>query len=115
MARTPQDIFRHHGEALAAGDVDEIMADYTDDSVLLTPRGVSSGREEIRRVFVELLAELPDAKWDVPTAVFAGDVLLIEWTADASTVQVRDGIDTFVFADDSVRAQTVRYTPRTVG
>jgi hypothetical protein len=33
MARTPQEIFGHHGKALMDGDLDEIMADYGPDSV----------------------------------------------------------------------------------
>jgi hypothetical protein len=32
MARSPQEIFKHHAEALIAGDLDEIVADYTDDA-----------------------------------------------------------------------------------
>jgi ketosteroid isomerase-like protein len=114
MARTPQEIFQHHGGALGAGDVDEIMADYTDDSVLVTPRGVHRGKDEIRQWFTELLTELPNAKWDLPTVVFEGDVLLIEWTAETPSVRVTDGIDTVVFGEDSIRAQTVRYTPTIV-
>ena len=57
MARTPQEIFQHHGAALMAGDVDEIVADYTDDSVFITPRGVLRGKAEIRQAFTDLLAE----------------------------------------------------------
>jgi ketosteroid isomerase-like protein len=63
MARSPQEIFKHHAEALTAGDLDEIVADYTDDAV----------------------------------------------------TRVRDGIDTFVFTDDGIRAQTLRFTPEPVG
>ena len=40
MARSPQEIFKHHAEALMAGDLDEIVADYTDDAVVITPRVV---------------------------------------------------------------------------
>ncbi|WP_433505529.1 hypothetical protein ACQP04_02885 [Pseudonocardia halophobica] len=42
----------------------------------------------------ELLADLPDAEWDVPTRILEEDVLFIE----------------FVFADEGIRAQTLRYT-----
>ena len=28
MARTPEEVFQHHAEALGAGDLDEIVADY---------------------------------------------------------------------------------------
>jgi ketosteroid isomerase-like protein len=110
MARTPQEIFQHHGEALAAGDLDEILADYTEDSVLIAPSGVSRGPHQIRQVYVEFFAELPDAELDVPRLIFEGDVLYLEWTAEASTGRVTDGTDTFVFSDDAIRVHTLRYT-----
>ncbi|WP_433508281.1 nuclear transport factor 2 family protein [Pseudonocardia halophobica] len=50
-----------------AGDLDEIVADYTDDSVFITPRGAWRGRDGVRTAFGELLADLPNAEWDVPT------------------------------------------------
>src|SRR3712207_1332713 len=107
MARTPQEIFQHHVAAIGAGDVDAVVADYAEDAVLVTPEGVTRGREGIRQVFTSLLGDLPDAAWEVPTQVFEGDVLLIEWTAVAEKGRA-EGVDTFVFADDAIRVQTVR-------
>jgi hypothetical protein len=49
-------------------------------------------------------------RWDVPTQIFHGDVLFIKWSAVSDAKQVSDGIDTFVFSDDGIRVQTVRYT-----
>ena len=115
MARTPQEIFEHHAGALIAGDVDEIVADYTEDAVFITPSGVKRGKEGVREGFVTLLADLPDADWSVPTQIFEGDILFIEWSAVSATTQAIDGIDTFVFTDDGIRAQTVRYTLETRG
>ena len=37
MARTPQEVFDHHVQALGAGDLDEIVVDYSDDAILITP------------------------------------------------------------------------------
>lgn len=37
MTRAPEEIFQHHAEALGAGDLDEIVADYADDAVFITP------------------------------------------------------------------------------
>lgn len=110
MARTPQEIFGHHAEALMAGDIDGIVADYTDDAVFITPSGVLRGKDGVREAFTRLLADLPSAKWDVPTQVFEGDILFIEWTAESSATRAMDGIDTFVFQGDGIRVQTVRYT-----
>ena len=110
MTRTPQEIFEHHGSALIAGDIDEIVADYTDDAVFITPGGVLRGKEGVREAFTKLLSDLPGAKWEIPTQIFDGDVLFIEWNAVSEAARAMDGIDTFVFAGDGIRVQTVRYT-----
>ncbi|WP_409332110.1 nuclear transport factor 2 family protein [Trujillonella humicola] len=81
MARTPQEIFQHHASALMAGDIDEIVADYADDALFITPAGVLRGKDGVREGFTRLLGDLPDAAWDVPTQVYEDDVLFIEWSA----------------------------------
>ena len=115
MARTPQEIFAHHAEALIAGDLDGIVADYADDAVFITPSGVLHGKDGVREGFTALLADLPSAQWEVPTQIFEGDVLFIEWSAVSANTQVLDGIDTFVFDDRFIRVQTVRYTLEKAG
>ena len=115
MARTPQEIFEHHGGALVAGDLDGILADYTDSSVYITPSGEYRGLDQIRQAYVAFFAELPDVKLDVPRLVVEGDVLYLEWTAEGPTVRVTDGTDTFVFGDDAIRVHTLHYSVQTVG
>jgi len=110
MTRTPREVFQHHAEALGAGDLDQIVADYTDDAVFITPAGVQRGKEGIRAAFTQLLADVPDAAWDLKTQIYEGDVLFLEWAAHADATFVEDGIDTFVFRDGLIRVQTVRYT-----
>jgi ketosteroid isomerase-like protein len=115
MARTPQQIFEHHATALTAGDMDELLSDYADDAVLITPRGVLRGKDGVRQAFTALFGELPNPRLDVPTQIFEGDVLFLEWTATSDKGRVSDGIDTFVFGDDGIRVQTVRYTVEPTG
>ena len=110
MARSPQEVFQHHAEALGAGDLDGIVDDYTEDAVFITPAGVKSGKAGVREGFIQLLADVPNADWTVPTQLYAGDVLFIEWTATSAETQVEDGNDTFIFRDGMIRVQTVRYT-----
>jgi ketosteroid isomerase-like protein len=109
-ARTPQEVFQHHAEVLIGGDLEGIVSDYSDDAVMITPAGVKRGKEGVRETFVKLLADVPEADWDVPTQIFEGDLLFIEWSADSARTRVEDGIDTFVFRDGLIRAQTIRYT-----
>jgi len=109
-SRTPQEVFEHHAEVLIAGDLEGIVSDYSDDAVFITPAGVLRGKDGIRAGFTKLLEDVPSADWDVPTQIFEGDVLFIEWSADSERTRVEDGIDTFVFRDGLIRVQTVRYT-----
>jgi len=115
MARTPEEVFSHHAQALGAGDLDEIVADYADDAVFITPAGVKRGKDGVREGFTQLLADVPNAKWELPTQIYEGDVLFLEWAADAARTRVEDGIDTFVFRDGLIRVQTVRYTVQRKG
>jgi ketosteroid isomerase-like protein len=108
--RTPQEVFAHHAEVLIAGDIDGIVSDYSDDAVFITPEGALYGKDGVRAGFQKLLSDVPNADWDVPTQIFEGDILFIEWSAKAAETRVEDGIDTFVFRDGLIRVQTVRYT-----
>ena len=110
MARTPQEIFQHHVEALMAEDLDGIVDDYADDAIFITPEGVRRGKDGVREGFVKLIGDIPGAQWEVPTELFQDDILLLEWKAKSEKTKVDDGIDTFVFQDGQIRVQTVRYT-----
>jgi len=110
MTRTPQEVFQHPAWALGAGDLDEIVADYADDAVFITPAGIRRGKDGIREAFTELLADVPDAAWQLKTQIYEDDVLFLEWAAISAATKVEDGIDTFIFRDGLIRLQTVRYT-----
>lgn len=110
MARAPREIFAHHANALGAEDLDEIVADYAADAFFISPAGVRHGKEGIRAAFTGLLADVPKAAWTLKTQTYEGDILFLEWAADSAATFVEDGVDTFVFRDGLIRAQTVRYT-----
>ena len=110
MTRTPEEVFGHHAQALGAGDLDEIVADYADEAIFNTPSGTKRGKAGIRAAFTQLLADVPEAAWDLKTLIYEDDVLFLEWAADAAATRVDDGLDTFIFADGLIRVQTVRYT-----
>jgi uncharacterized protein (TIGR02246 family) len=108
--RSPQEVFDHHAQALGAEDLEEIVADYSDDAVFITPSGVQRGKDGIRQAFTKLLSEVPQATWDLKTTIYEGDILFLEWGAEGGGNRIEDGIDTFVFRDGLIRVQTVRYT-----
>lgn len=107
--RTPEEVFAHHGQALGAEDLEGIVADYSDDAILVLQKQVYRGKDGARQVFTQLLGDVPQAKWELGT-VFADDVLYLEWKATGGGRKVEDGIDTFIFRDGMIRVQTVVYT-----
>jgi predicted SnoaL-like aldol condensation-catalyzing enzyme len=108
--RSPQEVFNHHAQALGAEDLEEIVADYSDDAIFVTPAGVQRGKDGIRQAFTKLLGEVPQATWDLKTTIYEDDILFLEWGAQGGGNRIQDGIDTFVFRDGLIRVQTVRYT-----
>ena len=113
--RSPQEVFNHHAQALGAEDLEEIVADYSDDAVFITPAGVQRGKDGIRQAFTKLLGEVPQATWDLKTTIYEDDILFLEWGAEGGGNRIEDGIDTFVFRDGLIRVQTVRYTLQPAG
>lgn len=109
MARTPEEVFAHHGQSLGAEDLEEIVADYADDAVLVVQRKVYRGKAGAREVFTQLLSDVPQAEWELDQT-FADDVLYLEWKATGGGRKVDNGIDTFIFEDGMIRVQTVVYT-----
>lgn len=109
MARTPEEVFAHHGGSLGAEDLEEIVADYADDAILVVQKKVYRGKDGAREVFTQLLSDVPQASWELDKT-FADDVLYLEWKATGGGRKVEDGIDTFIFRDGMIRVQTVVYT-----
>jgi len=109
MTRTPQDVYAAHASALAAGDITRIVADFSDAAVVVTADGTFQGRNAIRDFYAAALGALPEAEFTVGSTVFAGDALLVLWTASSPAGRIRDGVDTFVFADGSIRLQTTSF------
>ncbi|HEU4947581.1 MAG TPA: nuclear transport factor 2 family protein [Kribbella sp.] len=107
--RTPEEVFAHHGQALGAEDLEGIVADYTDDAILIVQGKVYRGKDGAREVFTQLLSDVPQAQWELETT-FCDDVLYLEWKATGGGRKVEDGIDTFIFKDGMCRVQTVVYT-----
>ena len=81
--RSPQEVFGHHAQALGAEDLEEIVADYTDDAIFITTAGVLRGKDGVRQAFTKLLGELPQAAWDIRTTIYEDDIMLLEWAPRA--------------------------------
>ena len=110
MTRSPQEVFTAHTNALAELDIVAILQDYREDAVLLTSQGAMEGHSGVETFYTQALAALPHIEINYTSAVYAGDALLVQWTAFSTAGRITDGVDTFIFADGAIRLQTSTFT-----
>ena len=99
----------HHLQAFGVGNVDAIMADYSEDAVLITPDGTLKGHAQIRSLFEQIFATMfpPDStSLTLVRQVVEGDIAYILWAASSSHYHAPLGTDTFVMRDGKIVAQT---------
>ena len=110
QTRTTEEVFNHHVQALVAGNLSEILVDYTENSVLITPQVVAKGKDAIRGLFEQLFKVLPGVTLSAKTVIVEEEIVFVEWTADSQLNTVPDGVDTFVIRDGYIQAQTAKFT-----
>ena len=106
MKRTTQELIEHHMEVLVAGNMDELLADYADDAVIMALDGTSVGIDAIRDLFQNILDTMPNLKVTTRNLRAYDDLVLQDWSADCDTVSITDGADTYVIRDDKIVRQT---------
>ncbi len=104
-----EDVLNHHLQSFGAGDVDETMKDYTDDSVLMTPDGALTGLGEIRAAFEEFYGGLfrPGTyEFEMDHIAIEGEIAFIVWHSSNEGAEVPLGTDTFLIRDGKIAVQT---------
>ena len=99
-------VLEHHLQSVGAGNLGEIMADYSADAVLYTPSGPLSGPTAIRGFFAALPEILPPGFWEnfkIVRQDVEGELAYIVWSS-ASAAPL--GTDTFIIRDGRIVAQT---------
>lgn len=102
-------VVEHHLEALKAGDVEETLADYTDDSVLIVPGAVLKGLGAIRPAFTqacETLFKPGTFQFELESLDVEGEIGFITWHATFEAGEATFGTDTFVVRDGKIAVQT---------
>jgi hypothetical protein len=101
-------VLDHHLQTFQANDLDGVMADYTEESILITPDRTYKGLAEIRGNFVQAYKALPASgtTMTVTRSVVNRDVAYIVWTAVTPTLNFKYATDTFIIVDGKIISQT---------
>ena len=103
------DVLDHHLQAFTAGDVDEILKDFTEDSILIEPEATHRGLADLRTFFAGLFDSLfKPGSYDftMDRSTVEGDVAYIVWHSKNQGVDVSLGTDTFIVRDGKIAVQT---------
>lgn len=95
-------VIKHHIQALAEGNLDEIMADYCEASVFLTNDNVIEGLDGIRAVFTGAVANGGFAV-SMQHELYHDDAAYITWNVPGV---IALGTDTFIVKDEKIVLQT---------
>jgi hypothetical protein len=98
---------RHIG-SFRDNDLDTVMSDYTDESVLVTADATYAGSTQIRAFFAGLFPQFPKhgTLFVLDRMIIEGGIAFIVWHADTPTLRVPLASDTFVFKDGKIHRQT---------
>jgi hypothetical protein len=101
-------ILDHHIEAFRTNNMEETMADYTEESVLITPDATFRGLAEIRKNFEAAFAAFPpdSTTMNVTSTIVSGDIGYMLWTAKTPKFELKYATDTFIIQDGKIVRQT---------
>lgn len=106
---SPQEVLNHHLEAFSAGDVDAVMQDYTEQSVLIVPEATLKGLDAIRAAFTDFFGGLfkPGTyQFTMGRVEVIDDVAYIVWHSSNQGADVLLGTDTLVLREGKIAIQT---------
>ena len=101
-------LLTHHLSSFQANDLDALMSDYTDESVLITGDATFTGSTEIRGFFSTLIPQFPtgSTRLDLDKMTVVDDLLFIVWHASTPTLKVALGTDTLLVRQGKIHRQT---------
>lgn len=101
-------VLDHHWEAFTKNKLDEVMADYTEESVLITPDATFKGLEQIKNNFIDAYKKFPTDKsfFKLNKTVVDRDVAYILWQSKTPTFNLTYATDTFIIRDGKIIRQT---------
>ena len=96
-----QQVLEHHLKSFGERNMQEILQDYTDESVIITPLGTFKGAAGFEALATGLFAEFakPGASFSMVNQGVDGDVAYVYWTAETADNVYEMGSDTFVVRD----------------
>lgn len=105
---TTESVLEHHLDAFGSQDLDAVMEDYGEESIVVTNTGTSRGLDEIEELFEGLFADFsqPGSEITVEQQVVEDDLAYIVWHGETPDNDYEFATDTFIIRDGTIVQQT---------
>ena len=102
----------NHLKMFGENNLEGIIKDYTEESVIITPDVTYRGLDEIMGMFEAVVPMFPadNMEFNLIKQEFFGDLAYIYWTCETPYVSVPLGTDTFIIRDGKIFRQTFTAT-----
>lgn len=108
MEKMIEQVLIHHLTAFGNNDLDGILTDYTEESVIMTIHGSVSGLSAIRNFFEDFFAVIPTGSaFELEQKIIVGNIAYIVWNSETETTKLPLGTDTFIFDGNRIKYHTV--------
>ena len=103
-----REVLDRHMIAFKANDIEAIMSDYTEESILIIPDETRRGLAEIRKGFEGAFAAFPkdSTTMTISKSIVAADVAYVIWQAKTPKFELPLATDTFIIRDGKIIRQT---------
>jgi len=108
VSKDVENVLSRHLQSFINNDLEALMSDYTEQSVLITHDQTYSGTQEIKAFFTELMKYFPknQSNFDLDKLVTNEELVFIVWHATTPTLEVPLGTDTFLIKQGKIYQQT---------
>lgn len=103
-----RDLLQRHLESFQDNNLDALVSDYTNESVLITQDTSYKGVEEIKGFFAELIPHFPKQKssFVLDKTVINDELVYIVWHGKTPSLDVPFATDTFIIKNGKIHQQT---------
>jgi hypothetical protein len=101
-------IIMHHLASFQDNDLESVVSDYTNESVLVTQDATYKGPGEIKGFFAAFMEHFPkqQTSFTLDKVIVNNELVYIVWHADTPTLEVSFGTDTFIVRHGKIYQQT---------
>jgi hypothetical protein len=103
-----QNVLQHHFDASYSGDLDAVMEDFTEQSILVTEEASFVGLKAIGNFYLSLLQLFSKGVVDykLKKVVVVKNIAYITWQLKTPDLDIPFGTDTFIIENDKILYQT---------